>query len=58
MTFAMILMGCSIDETCGVVTSYGSNWNGGYLIIEGDLLYVSDLLFTKAEIGDYMCVYE
>ena len=51
------LSGCSVSETCGEVTSFGTNWNGGYVIIEGNLLYVNDLLFAKITVGDWWCIY-
>ena len=59
----MLLMGISLtscfleyEETCGEVTSYGTNYNGGYVIIKGDAIYVNDLFFSTVDIGDYVCL--
>ena len=52
------LSGCFLQpiETCGIVTSYGTNYNGGYVIIKGDAIYVDDLFFSKVEVGDDVCI--
>ena len=52
------LTGCFLEaqETCGIVTKYGVNYNGGYVVIEGNVIYVNDLFFSTVDVGDYVCV--
>ena len=54
MTFSSCFL--EVQETCGTVTKYGVNYNGGYVVIEGDLIYVNDLFFSTVDIGDDVCV--
>ena len=54
----LALVSCSVEEICGEVTSYGTDYFGGYLIISGNVVYVNDLFFSTVDVGDNVCVYE
>ena len=58
LAIGMALMSCSLEyvETCGIVTSYGTNYNGGYVVIKGDAIYVNDLFFSTVDVGDNVCI--
>ena len=58
MVMCLALVSCSVEEICGEVTSYGTDYFGGYLIISGNVVYVNDLFFSTVDVGDNVCVYE
>tara|TARA_B110000908_G_C10117255_1_gene385948 strand:+ start:578 stop:772 length:195 start_codon:yes stop_codon:yes gene_type:complete len=58
IVMCLTFVSCSVEEICGEVTAYGTDYFGGYLIISGDVVYVNDLFFSTVDVGDNVCVYE
>ena len=58
VVMCLSLVSCSVEEICGEVTSYGTDYFGGYVVIDGHSVYVNDLFFSTVDIGDNVCVYE